>query len=130
MGLFNGLMRGVASAGVLALVAKLVNDHGGLDGMANTLREKGLADAVHSWIGTGKNDTVTPQQMHDAIGTQKMDELAQQSGMTRDQVAGELSTALPEVMNRLSPQGKLPSENPFQDGETSVQDMLAGTQSR
>jgi uncharacterized protein YidB (DUF937 family) len=130
MGLFNGLMRSIASAGVLALVAKLVNDHGGLEGMANTLKEKGLADAVHSWIGTGANDPVTPQQMQSAIGTEKMDELARQSGMTRDQVSSELSNALPEVMNRLTPQGKLPSENPFQGGEGSVDDMLAETQSR
>jgi uncharacterized protein YidB (DUF937 family) len=124
MGLFNGLMRGVASAGVLALVAKLVNDHGGLEGMSNTLKEKGLAEAVHSWIGTGKNEAVTPQQMHSAFGTQKLEDLGRESGMTGDQVAGELSKTLPEVVNRLSPDGKLPAENPFAEGDTAVSDML------
>ncbi len=123
MGLFNGLLRGVAAAGVMGLVAKLVNDHGGLEGMASTLKEKGLADAVHSWIGTGENQSVTPQQMHSALGSQKLEELAKESGMTTEQVASELSSTLPQVMDRLSPQGTLPRENPFAGGSSALKEI-------
>lgn len=123
MGLFNGLLRGVAAAGVMGLVAKLVNDHGGLEGMASTLREKGLADAVQSWIGTGENKAITPQQMHSALGSQKLEALSRESGMTTEEVARELSSTLPKVMDRLSPQGTLPTQNPFEGGSSALKEM-------
>ena len=123
MGLFNGLLRGVAGAGVMALVAKLVNDNGGLEGMASTLKEKGLGSAVQSWLSTGENEHVTPQQMHSALGSQKLEELSKESGMTTEEVARELSGTLPQVMDRLSPQGTLPRENPFAGGSNAWKEM-------
>ena len=123
MGLFNGLLRGVAAAGVMGLVAKLVNDHGGLEGMASTLKEKGLADAVHSWLGTGENKAVTPEQMHSALGQQKLEELSRDSGMTTEEVARELSGTLPKVMDRFSPNGTLPAQNPFEGGQAALKEL-------
>ena len=123
MGLFNGLLRGVAAAGVMGLVAKLVNDHGGLEGMASTLKEKGLGSAVQSWLGTGENEHVNPKQMHSALGSQKLEELSKESGMTTEEVARELSGTLPKVMDRFSPQGTLPSQNPFAGGSSALKEM-------
>ena len=124
MGLFNGLLRGVAAAGVMGLVAKLVNDHGGLEGMSNTLKEKGLASAVQSWIGTGENEPVTPQQMHSALGSRKLKELSKDSGMTTEEVARELSSTLPKVVDRFSPNGTLPPQNPFAGGQAALKEMI------
>jgi uncharacterized protein YidB (DUF937 family) len=117
MGLINGLLRGVATAGVAVLVARTVKEHGGLDGMMDTLRQKGLAGAVGSWLGPGENQAVSPDQMRDAIGSDRLEAIGREQGMSGDEVAQQLSQNLPNVVNHLSPDGKLPSEDPFREAD-------------
>jgi uncharacterized protein YidB (DUF937 family) len=120
MGLINGLLRGVATAGVAALVARTVKDHGGLDGMMETLKQKGLAGAVGSWLGPGENQAVTPNQMRDALGQDHLDAIGRDQGMSGDEVAQQLSQNLPNVVNHLSPDGRLPQEDPFRDADDAA----------
>ncbi len=124
MGLLDGVLTGVAGAGLFAVVSKLVNDHGGVDGMLNTLQQKGLGGAVQSWISPGPNQPVTPDQIHQALGADKMQELAQHAGMTTDEVAQHLSTTLPQVVDKLTPNGQVPQGNPFQGGLDSLKQLL------
>jgi uncharacterized protein YidB (DUF937 family) len=119
MGLFNGVLRGVAGAGVLVLIGKLVNEHGGMEGMLGTLRDKGLAGAVGSWMGPGENEPVTADQMRDAFGSDRLERLANSSGMTQEEVGSQIATTLPTVVDRLTPEGYLPEENPFEAEETA-----------
>ncbi len=115
MGLLNGVLRGVAGVGVMALIGKLVNEHGGMEGMLGTLRDKGLAGAVGSWMGPGQNESVTADQMRNAFGQEKIESLAKSTGMTQDEVSSQIATTLPTVVDRLTPEGYLPEENPFED---------------
>ena len=87
MGLLDGILEGVAGAGLYGVVNKLINDHGGVQDVMNTLQQKGLGGAVESWIGSGPNQAVTPDQVHAAFGPDKINELAQHSGLSPQEVS-------------------------------------------
>ncbi len=108
MGLLDGLLTGVAGAAIFGAVSKLVNDHGGVQGMMNTFSQKGLGGAVESWMGTGPNQAVTPDQIHQALGADKVAELAHQAGVTPQEMSTHLANTLPKVVDQLTPNGTVP----------------------
>ena len=73
---------------------------------------RGFADIIQSWIGTEANLPIEPRQLGQALGEQKLDELAQQTGVPRPALLDELARLLPTVIDRLTPQGKLPTATP------------------
>jgi uncharacterized protein YidB (DUF937 family) len=81
----------------------------GLGGLIKQFQQKGLADAVDSWVSTGKNKDVAPDQVSVALGGDVVDELSRRTGLTRDQVVAELSRMLPNVVDKLTPDGRLPT---------------------
>jgi uncharacterized protein YidB (DUF937 family) len=82
---------------------------GGLQGVLSSLQQAGLGDQVGSWLGTGANASVDPQALGDAVGEAKVDALAQESGLSPDEVKTGLSELLPGLVNQLSPTGSLPT---------------------
>ncbi|HET7210337.1 MAG TPA: YidB family protein [Methyloceanibacter sp.] len=81
----------------------------GLGGLIKQFQQKGLGDTVDSWISTGKNKNVAPDQVSVALGGDVVDELSRRTGLTRDQVVAELSRMLPNVVDKLTPDGRLPT---------------------
>ncbi len=81
----------------------------GLGGLIKQFQQKGLGDAVDSWVSTGKNKSVAPDQVSVALGGDVVDELSRRTGLTRDQVVNELSRMLPNVVDKLTPDGRLPT---------------------
>jgi len=81
----------------------------GLGGLIEQFQTKGLGDAMDSWIGTGANKDVAPRDVSDALGGDFVDELSKRTGLSRDQVLTELSRMLPNVVDRLTPQGRMPT---------------------
>lgn len=81
---------------------------GGLGGLVGRLQQAGLGEVVASWIGTGANLPVSADQLHQALGNDTIASLAQQLGLSHGDVAGQLSQLLPQVVDRLTPQGQLP----------------------
>ena len=81
----------------------------GLGGLIKQFQQKGLGDTVDSWVGTGKNKDVAPDQVSVALGGDVVDELSRRTGLTRDQVVAELSRMLPNVVDKLTPDGRLPT---------------------
>ena len=116
MGLLDGVLEGVAGAGIYSVVNKLINDHGGLQGVMTTLQQRGLGGAVESWMGTGANQALTPDQVHQALGADKINELAQHAGVTPREVSTHLANTLPTMVDKLTPNGQVPPGNPIQDG--------------
>jgi uncharacterized protein YidB (DUF937 family) len=82
---------------------------GGLDGLIGKLQQAGMGDQVSSWLGSGTNEEVDPQTLGDAVGEGNVDALAQQTGMSPDEVKTGLSELLPGLVNQLSPSGQLPT---------------------
>lgn len=70
--------------------------------------ESGYADIVRSWIGTGNNEPIEPHQLGEALGQSKVEELARRTGVPRHTLLDELARLLPIVIDRLTPQGRLP----------------------
>ena len=81
---------------------------GGLGGIVAKLNEAGLGDAVASWIGTGANQPIGPDQLSQALGPDTVAQIAQQLGLSHGEAASQLSQALPQVVDTLTPQGSLP----------------------
>jgi uncharacterized protein YidB (DUF937 family) len=81
----------------------------GLGGLVKQFQQKGLGDVINSWVNLGKNKTVAPDQVSVALGGDVVDELSRRTGMPRDQVVTELARMLPNVVDKLTPDGRLPT---------------------
>ena len=81
----------------------------GLDGLIDRFQRGGLGDMIESWIGSGENRPVQPRQLADALGPDTVDALEQRTGLQRDDLLSQLAQALPQVIDRLTPQGRRPT---------------------
>ena len=72
------------------------------------LKNSGIADQVQSWIGKGENKPVTADQVTQALGQDHMDRIAQKTGTTPEQAAQNMATKLPGMVDKLTPDGRLP----------------------
>ncbi len=86
----------------------------GLGGLIKQFQQKGLGDAIDSWVNTGTNKDVSSGQVAEALPRDVVDELARRTGLSRDQVIGELAKILPTTVDRLTPQGRLPTQAELQ----------------
>jgi len=89
---------------------------GGLQGLIQTFKEKGLGDAVSSWVSTGENQPVSGDQIQHALGGNFIQQIAQQLGSSKSEVSGGLANLLPEIIDKLTPNGSLPESNQLQQG--------------
>jgi uncharacterized protein YidB (DUF937 family) len=98
----GGLLAGGAAGSVLS---------GGLGDVLKQLQQGGQGDAANSWVGKGPNKPIAPGDLASALGADQIDQLATQSGMSRDDLLNGLSQYLPQVVDHLTPDGRLPNEN-------------------
>jgi uncharacterized protein YidB (DUF937 family) len=97
---------------------------GGLGGLMHSFQQNGLGNVAQSWVSPGQNQPVQPQQVQQAIGPDLIRQLAQQTGRSEHDVAQQLSQELPDIINRLTPQGRLPTHEEatgFLDGTNPLQ---------
>jgi uncharacterized protein YidB (DUF937 family) len=97
----GGLLGGAAAGTVLS---------GGLGTLIKDLQNAGLGQAAQSWVATGPNQQIAPNDLAAAIGADTIDALTKQTGMTRDELLAGLSQHLPGIVDQLTPQGRLPTE--------------------
>jgi uncharacterized protein YidB (DUF937 family) len=83
---------------------------GGLGELLQRFQQSGYGDLVNSWIGTGSNRPIAPDQLNQALSPETVDELSQQTGVPRHEVLSELSQALPTMVDRLTPEGRVPDQ--------------------
>lgn len=98
----GGLLAGGAAGSILS---------GGLGDLLNQFQQKGLADQADSWVSNGPNKQVAPGDLANALGADQIEALTSQSGLSRDELLQGLSQYLPDVVNHLTPDGRLPDEN-------------------
>jgi uncharacterized protein YidB (DUF937 family) len=84
---------------------------GGLGGLLQSFQQSGHGDIMNSWIGPGQNQSITPDQLHQALGPQAVDNLSRLTGVAAPDLVSELSRVLPGVIDRLTPQGRLPNQS-------------------
>jgi uncharacterized protein YidB (DUF937 family) len=98
----GGLLAGGAAGGVIS---------GGLGDLVKQLQQSGHSETANSWVGTGPNKQIAPGDLAKALGADQINALASQSGLSRDELLAGLSQQLPDVINQLTPDGRLPTEN-------------------
>jgi len=108
MGLLDGLLGGVIGAGVASLVNGLIEQHGGVQGIIDQFEKQGLGATVQSWVGNGPNQAVSPEQLHQVFGPDTLKQLAAGAGISTQDLASKLSEILPQVIDKLTPNGKVP----------------------
>jgi uncharacterized protein YidB (DUF937 family) len=99
---------------------------GGLQGLLGGLSQAGLGDAVKSWVGSGPNQAVSGDQIHQAIGSDQIAAIAQQMGMDPKAVAAQLAHMLPQVVNHVTPDGQVPDQNNLQQTMGMLGQLFGG----
>ncbi len=105
MGMLDGLLGGVVGAEMVTVVNGLIEKHGGVQGIVAQLEQQGLGGTVRSWVGTGANQPITADQVHQAFGSDTVKQLAARVGMSPEDLAAKLSQILPQAIDKLTPGG-------------------------
>lgn len=97
---------------LLAGVMGLINHPqvGGLSGLMQKFESAGLGHLMQGWVSTGPNPPVTGDQLQTALGSERIAEVAQKLGLSQSDVMAHLSALLPQVVDKLTPGGKLPQQ--------------------
>jgi uncharacterized protein YidB (DUF937 family) len=99
---------------------------GGLSGLVEKVAASGLGDQVASWVGTGNNLPITAEQIHEVLGSPFVQGLAQKMGINSADVAGSLASLLPQVVDKLTPDGQVPANNQLLElGLSGLKSLLA-----
>lgn len=109
MGMFDGVLGGIVGAGMAGVVEDLIQRHGGLQGIVQQFQRQGLGATIQSWISTGPNQPIAPDQVHQALGTQILQELSAKTGLPLQELTSRLSTILPQAVDKMTPTGTIPS---------------------
>jgi uncharacterized protein YidB (DUF937 family) len=97
------------------LLSSLLNQAGGLTGLMERFNQAGLNEAFASWVGPGVNLAVQPDQLHQALGSDAINGLAGRIGLEVKTVLPLLSQFLPQVIDKLTPNGIVDDPNPSAD---------------
>ena len=132
MGLLDSVVGALGSGGgvgrqidLLAAVTSLIGHNGGgLASLVAKFQEGGLGDVVGSWVSTGQNLPVSADQLSGVLGNDTIASLAQQLGLSHGDTAGQLSQLLPQVIDKLTPHGQMPSSG--QGGLGDLGGLLGG----
>lgn len=81
---------------------------GGLQQLLSSFQQKGLGDIVSSWVSTGENKPISREQVQEGIGLDQLTRLSQQTGLDTGSIAGQLSSLLPGLVDKLTPEGRVP----------------------
>jgi uncharacterized protein YidB (DUF937 family) len=81
----------------------------GLGGLIDQFQKKGLGEVIDSWVNSGQNKSVAPDQVSVVLGGDVVNELSRRTGLSRDQVVDELARLLPNVVDKLTPDGRPPT---------------------
>jgi uncharacterized protein YidB (DUF937 family) len=108
MGLFDGLLGGVVGAGMMSVVSDLLEKHGGVQGIVNQFEKNGLGSTVKSWVGTGPNTAISPEDVHKVLGPDLLQQLSAKSGLSMQDLTEKLSQILPQAVDKLTPEGSVP----------------------
>jgi uncharacterized protein YidB (DUF937 family) len=110
MGLFDGIVGGIVGAEMATVVNGLIQKHGGIQGIVSQFEKQGLGATVKSWVGTGPNQSVAPDQIHQVLGADMIADMAARTGVPATELLNRLASALPEVIDKLTPNGTVPAQ--------------------
>ena len=102
LGPLGGLLAGGAAGSVLS---------GGLGELLKQFQQNGQGDVASSWVGTGPNKQISPQDLGRALGDDTVNSLAEQAGLSKVELLQGMSEHLPFMVDQLTPHGHIPTED-------------------
>ena len=107
----GGGLGGMGTAAIIAIVLQLLQRNGGIGGLLQRMQQAGAGPQGHSWVGTGQNESISPDMLSQIFGSGQMDDIARQLGVSRDEAASTVAQALPDVVDRMTPSGAIPDDS-------------------
>ncbi len=104
----GGVQSAVVQAALQMLSHKGQGGAGGLAGLVQAFQAKGLEGLISSWVGTGPNAPISPQQLQHGLGSELLEQLAGRAGVSPEIASTHLANLLPTLIDRLTPNGNLP----------------------
>jgi len=101
-GALGGLLAGGAAGSVLS---------GGLNDLLKQFQDNGHTETANSWVSPGPNKQISPGDLASALGADQINTLSSQTGLSRDELLSGLAKQLPDIINQLTPDGRLPTEH-------------------
>jgi uncharacterized protein YidB (DUF937 family) len=136
MGLFDAIAGQVSGAlanagassgqgGLMDIVSGLINNPqtGGIEGLVKSFQDKGLGDAMASWIGTGVNQAISGEQIQHVLGNEQVQAFAQKLGLSSTDISSGLASLLPQVIDKLTPTGQVPEGGLLAQGLSLLKGM-------
>jgi uncharacterized protein YidB (DUF937 family) len=102
---------------------------GGLSGLVEKFAAGGLADQVASWVGKGENLPISAEQLQAVLGSSFVQGLAEKFGINTADVAGSLTSLLPQIIDKLTPDGEVPGDNKLLEAGLAGLTSLLGNKS-
>lgn len=93
---------------LMSSIMQLLGGQGGLQNLISQFDSKGLGDVIGSWVGTGQNKSISPDQLQNVFGSDALGGIASKLGLNVNDLTGQLSNLLPGVVDKLTPEGKVP----------------------
>jgi uncharacterized protein YidB (DUF937 family) len=108
---------GRTQSGLLGIVAAVIGGAhiGGLSGLKKLFDQKGRGDVMRSWVSTGRNKPISPNDVEYILGRERVRRIAADAGVTDEEATSVLSGVLPELVDQLTPDGKLPDDGVADD---------------
>lgn len=97
-------------SGLAGSIIGMLTDQGsgGLAGLVQSFQQKGLGDIISSWVSTGQNLPISPDQIREGLGSETVQNLAVKAGLAPEELSSQLSNLLPGIVDKLTPDGSLP----------------------
>lgn len=120
------LLGGAGQGGLFEHVLGLINnpETGGLSGLIEAFKNKGLGEAASSWVGTGENQSVSGEAMENVLGSDKIQQIAGALGISAGEASGGLASLLPQIIDKLTPEGAVPEGGLLEQGLSLLKGKL------
>jgi len=107
---------------LMSSIMQLLGGQGGLQNLISQFDAKGFGDIIGSWVGTGQNKSISPDQIQNVLGSDVLSGIASKLGLNVNDLSSQLSNLLPGVVDKLTPKGKVPEG----DIMSQASDLLGG----
>ena len=124
MGLLDSILGAVSGKGdmsekaapLIGILGGLLTQAGGLQGLASKFSQSGQGDAFSSWVGMGENQSVSTNQIQEALGSDQIRAIASRMGVDPALASNFLAEYLPKIVDKLTPAGKIDPAADHQQG--------------
>ena len=128
MGLLDSILSAVSGKGdtsekaapLIGILSGLLTQCGGLQGLASKFSQTGQGDAFSSWVGVGENQTISSNQIQEALGSDQIRAMAARMGVDPNLASNFLAEYLPKIVDKLTPAGKIDPAADHQQGLASL----------